>query len=85
MNWDLIIDATVRKQLKRIPRHEAMRIADAIKEMSVNPYAGDVEKMESEQGVWRRRVGSYRIFYEIITEKKLVYIFNIKRRTSKTY
>lgn len=41
--------------------------------------------MKGEENVWRRRVGSYRIFYEIIVDKKIIYVYDVKRRTSSTY
>lgn len=55
-----------------------------VRDLPTNPFTGDVEKMEAER-VWRRRVGAYRIFYEIISTQKVIYVFNIKRRTSSTY
>lgn len=85
MNWILIIDNGVRKRLKRIPKDKARRIIEAIQEFAVNPYAGDIEKMEGTDDVWRRRIGAYRIKYEIHTREKLIHIFEVERRTSKTY
>ncbi len=85
MNWELIIDSYTKKQLKRISKKDVERIIAAIKEFSINPYAGDIEKMEGEKDTWRRRIGAYRIFYEIHTTKKIIYIFDIRRRTSSTY
>ena len=85
MSWLLIIDAWARKRLKRIPKDDARRIVDAIEECAVNPYAGDIEKMEGAEDTWRRRIGAYRIKYEIRTKEKVVYIFEVARRTSKTY
>lgn len=85
MSWDLITDPKVRKQLKRIPRKEALRLAAVIRDLVINPYAGDIEKMEGEKDAWRRRIGSYRIFYEINMSRKIIHVFNVERRTSKTY
>lgn len=85
MNWEILIDNTTKKQLARIPENDAIRIIAAVKEFSVNPYTGDIEKLSGEKDTWRRRVGNYRIFYEIYQQKRLVYIFDIKRRTSTTY
>lgn len=85
MIWQIIVDSGARKQLKRIPRRDVERILEAISEFSVNPFSGDIEKVEGEKDVWRRRVGSYRIFYEIYIAKKIVYVFEVKRRTSTTY
>lgn len=85
MNWELIIDNSARKRLRRIPKIDAIKIMTIVEELIVNPYGGDIEKMEGEDSSWRRRVGSYRIFYEIYTSRKIIYIFDIKRRTSNTY
>ncbi len=48
-------------------------------------YAGDVRKMQGEEDVWRRRVGPYRIFYEVLSEEKLIHVYEVARRASITY
>ena len=85
MNWTLLIDRPVKKQLLKIPRNDSNRITSAIKELVVNPYAGDIEKMSGEKDTWRRRVGSYRFFYEIYTSRGIIFVFDLKRRASNTY
>mgnify|MGYP001559421275 CR=1 FL=1 len=85
MNWVLIIDKTVKKQLQKIPKKDKEKIISVIHEFTANPYAGDIEKMEGEKDVWRRRTGSYRVFYEILSNKNIIYVFEVKRRTSTTY
>ena len=85
MNWILIVSKSSRKFLKRTSKEEAQRISAALQELSVNPYAGDIEKLEGSENNWRRRVGSYRIFYEIEIARRIINITAIKRRTSKTY
>lgn len=85
MSWELIVDNLARKQIKRIPKKDAERILSAIRELAVNPYSGDTERMKGEDDTWRRRVGSYRILYEIRTGKRIIYVFDVRRRTSSTY
>lgn len=41
--------------------------------------------MKGEENVWRRRVGSYRIFYEIMPEENTIHVFHAERRTTRTY
>jgi mRNA-degrading endonuclease RelE of RelBE toxin-antitoxin system len=53
--------------------------------MAADPFAGDVLKLEGEDDLWRRRVGSYRIFFDVDTAAKKVAVTAIIRRTSKTY
>lgn len=85
MIWELIIDKAVKKYLKRIPKKDVERIIAAIEELPVNPYTGDIDKMEGEEDAWRRRIGSYRIFYEIKTKQKIINVYDLNRRTSPTY
>ena len=85
MNWDVVVDKQVEKSLKKIQRRDIERLVVTMQEFSADPYAGDVEKMEGEENVWRRRIGAFRIFYELYPSKKIVYVFSIKRRASNTY
>ena len=84
-NWNLEIDPSVLKTLHRAPRRDAERIFEIIRLLPVNPYTGDIQKMRGENNTWRRRIGSYRIFYKIKIAEKIILVFNLKRRTSNTY
>ena len=84
-SWVLKIDPAVFKTLKKIPRHDAEAVLMVIKFFPLNPYFGDIQKMKGEGNIWRRRVGAYRIFYKITTTEKIILVFRLERRTSKTY
>ena len=84
-NWVLQIDPEVLKTLKKFPQKDSKRIVVAIESLSSNPYGGDIQKMKGEKDVWRRRIGSYRIFYEILTEESIIHIYHVERRTTQTY
>jgi mRNA-degrading endonuclease RelE of RelBE toxin-antitoxin system len=57
----------------------------AIQAMAGGPFAGDVIKLEGGGNRWRRRVGNYRIFFALDTDKRTVDVSAIARRTSTTY
>ncbi len=84
-NWVLQIDPAVLKTLKGFPAKDTKRVLNVIKQLSANPYEGDIQKMKGESNVWRRRVGSYRLFYEVITAEKVIHAFHVERRTTTTY
>lgn len=84
-NWDLHIDPGVLKILKKIPRHDAENLLIAVRLLPENPYFGDIQKMKGGQNAWRRRIGSYRIFYRIKSEEQIILVFRLERRASKTY
>lgn len=83
--WDLQIDPSVQKALKKIPREYAERIILVIRLLPADPYFGDIQKMKADENSWRRRVGEYRLFYKILREQRLVLVFHVERRTSSTY
>jgi mRNA-degrading endonuclease RelE of RelBE toxin-antitoxin system len=53
--------------------------------MVENPFSGDILKLEGRNNRWRRRAGSYRIFFTVDTRSRLVAISAVVRRTSTTY
>lgn len=85
VNWVLQIDPKVEKALKKIPQTSSRRIVAALEQLPDKPYSGDIQKMRGEKNVWRRRIGEYRIFYEIIPEESVLHVFHLERRTSTTY
>lgn len=86
INWELRIRDRIWRDIEKFPSKYKEKIVEIIeKEIAVNPYFGDIEKMKGEENSWRRRIGVYRVFYEIIPSEKVIYIFRIERRTSKTY
>ena len=86
VNWQLKIRDRIWKDVAKFSEKDRERITKVIeKEIILNPYSGDIEKMKGEENSWRRRVDVHRICYEIITQEKVIYIFRVERRTSKTY
>lgn len=84
-NWELQIDPGVLKTVKRIPQRDAEVILNAIKLLPIDPYFGDIQKMKGADNTWRRRIGSYRIFFKIKAAEKIILIFHFERRSSRTY
>jgi len=84
-SWDLQIDPGVFKVLKKMPYHDAEAVSGVIRLLPFGPYYGDIQKMKGEENVWRRRIGAYRIFYKIRVSEKIILVFKLERRTSKTY
>jgi len=60
-------------------------ILEVIRLLSLNPFFGNIQKMKNTYNVWRRRVGFYRIFYKLKIPQKIILVFHLERRTSKTY
>jgi len=53
--------------------------------MQDDPYTGDIAHLQGESFAWRRRVGNYRIIYELIPDQRFIIVSRIERRTTTTY
>lgn len=84
MEWTVVLAGPARKSLKRIPAGDKTRILAALAEMQHNPFQGDLRKLQALPG-FRRRIGNWRILFEILPERKHVVVAAIERRTSTTY
>ncbi|NCO25256.1 type II toxin-antitoxin system RelE/ParE family toxin [Candidatus Parcubacteria bacterium] len=85
MSWTLQIREKVKKCFQRLPAKDQRKIREDLFELKENPYSGDIVKLENEDNLWRRRVGAYRIKFQIRSQEKVIYVYEIERRTSKTY
>lgn len=53
--------------------------------MESDPFAGDIERLHNQATAFRRRVGDWRIFFDVYAEIRLVRVRYLKRRTTTTY
>lgn len=82
--WRVVLAGPAQRSLERIPARDRARIRAAIDEMEIDPFSGDIKHLKG-QGLLRRRIGSWRIFYRLERREGLVWIVAIQRRTSTTY
>lgn len=86
MMWNVLIQKGVLKQLKHIYNPDKKYLLEALDSMKTDPFTGDVKMLlGARKGSYRRRVGSWRIFFVVDTEVKIVSVADVKRRSSKTY
>ncbi len=85
MKWELLLAGPARKALKRIPASDRGRILAALDEMEEDPFQGDIVRLKAQPTAWRRRVGNWRILFDIDPDRRLVIVHDILRRTSTTY
>jgi len=84
MEWTVVLAGPARKSLKRIPAGDKARILAVLTGMEKDPFQGDIRKLQGLPG-FRRRIGDWRIFFEIIPEDRQVVGAAIERRSSTTY
>jgi mRNA-degrading endonuclease RelE of RelBE toxin-antitoxin system len=85
MKWGLVITSRAKRQLRRVAAPELRQIDTALSLMCDNPYQGDIQFLKGSNGALRRRVGDWRIFYDLEPEHKVIVVTAVKRRSSNTY
>ena len=83
MNWTLFVTGPAKKSLAKLPDKDQRYIEQALDAMAADPFSGNIKQLEP--NAWRRRVGNYRIFYDLHKEKHHISVTAIERRTSTTY
>jgi mRNA interferase RelE/StbE len=83
MNWQLLVTNPARKDLKKLPSPDQVRIERALDAMQSDPFSGDIKRLQPSG--WRRRIGNYRIFYDLDVDERRIVVTAITRRTSTTY
>ena len=85
MTWELLLAGPARKALKRMPAADRRRVLTALEAMEQDPFSGDLVRLKAQPVAWRRRVGDWRILFDVHLEKRRVLVHDVVRRTSTTY
>jgi mRNA-degrading endonuclease RelE of RelBE toxin-antitoxin system len=81
----LVITKPADRDLRHLSPEDLRRVDAAFEAMRNNPYSGDVKFLRGTGGTLRRRVGAWRIFFEVHQQPRNVVILGVRRRTSTTY
>jgi len=85
MAWIVQLARSAERTLDRAPARDRARLLSALSAMSQDPFSGDIARLQNLPAAFRRRVGSWRIFYDVYPERQVVSVVDIVRRTSTTY
>lgn len=82
MPYTVKIRRQAKRKLRALPRPEKQRIAEKIHSLGLNPDDKelDVKKLEGEEGLFRLRVGGWRVIFDRQDELKIIAIEKIKPR-----
>jgi len=78
-------DRDLAKLKGRIRRQDFERLRTAVRSLADEPRPQGVRKIKGAEKVYRIRVGSYRVVYEVYDNDKLVLVLQVARRSETTY
>ena len=77
------VGSRVKRELARIPQPDRDRIAEALRSLTDAPRPYGIKQLSP--GIYRLRVGSYRVIYRVLDDERLVTIGRVCRRSERTY
>jgi mRNA interferase RelE/StbE len=78
--YEVEFATSAAKEFRSLPLEFRRRIAAAIDTLSEEPRPAGVRKLTGHRSLYRIRVGSYRVVYEIDDESKLIRITRVRHR-----
>ena len=84
MRYEVRLRRAAQKELDSISGRDFEAIAGAISTLEQNPRPPRVKKL-ADSGLWRIRVGQYRLVYAIDDISRVIAIVRIARRNEDTY
>ena len=85
MAWTVHLARRAERTLKRAPAADRTRLLASLAAMRDDPFRGDIARLRNQPATFRRRVGAWRIFFDVYPDRQIVGIVDIRRRTSTTY
>ncbi|MER7831011.1 type II toxin-antitoxin system RelE/ParE family toxin [Streptomyces sp. NPDC052644] len=82
MKYAFRFTAAAQRQLRAISRPDAMRILAALTALGDDPYRedADVKKLSGPSGLYRLRVGSYRVAYQVDDGELVILVVKVGDR-----
>ena len=87
MNWAYRFTPEAQQNLYDLPKHIQKRIIRTLNIMYNDPFGGDVKALSGPEWhrVFRRRIGNYRLLFEIDRPNRVIIVVQISLRSDKTY
>ena len=85
MRWQLRIEPRAEHELLSLPDDARRRVFRRIDRLQVEPRPAGCRKLAGREGVYRIRVGDYRVLYRIEDEVLVVMVIRIGHRHELTY
>ena len=84
MSYEVRLRRAAQKELDALSGRDYEAIATAISALERSPRPPRVKKL-ADSGLWRIRVGQYRVVYAIDDGSRLITIVRVARRRENTY
>lgn len=81
MKYEVRLSKRADRELDSLGSVMRGRIISKLEELSEDPFPRGAVKLQGREGVYRVRIGDYRILYEVFTSDRLVLVEKIDHRS----
>jgi mRNA-degrading endonuclease RelE of RelBE toxin-antitoxin system len=87
MSWVCEVTEDAERELRELPKAIQKRVARVLAQMENEPFQRNVKSLHGEEwkGVFRRRIGDYRLLFLANHEKQTITVLRVLLRSGKTY
>jgi mRNA interferase RelE/StbE len=79
IKFEVELHPRAKKELRSLDSKTYLAVKGALLEMEIDPFEGDQRKLQG-SNLYRRRVGRYRIVFDVDTAVHLVFVHRIRHR-----
>lgn len=79
-SYKVILKPSVEKDFRSLPKSIVARVIARLEELKNEPLPRDVVKLEGAEGMYRLRVGSYRVVYAVNQPHQQVTVHYVRHR-----
>jgi mRNA interferase RelE/StbE len=83
-SYEIVFARSARRELENLDAGILDRVMKKVVGLAVNPRPPGCRKLVGRNGLWRIRVGDYRVIYAVNDDRRLVDV-NAVRHRSKAY
>jgi len=80
-DYTITFKASVEKDFRKLPTERVSHILEVIEGLSDDPIPRAARKVYGTEGLYRVRVGDYRVIYKIVHEAREIVIFYVRHRS----
>lgn len=78
--YAITLARSARRELEAMERSSAQRILAKIEKLATEPRPTACRKLQGRSGLWRLRVGDYRVIYSVDDSHRLVDVIAVRHR-----
>jgi mRNA interferase RelE/StbE len=79
-SFSIVFKPSVEKDLRKLPRSTVLRILDRAEALKDDPFPRQCTKLAGAEGMYRIRIGDYRVVYNVDKSHRLLTVHYIRHR-----